>query len=48
MTVIQDATVGERVAQALKFLDQAEAEFAMGDTGQAAELEAEIRRLQGE
>ena len=37
MTVIQETTVAERVAQALEFLDQAEAEFAMGDTRQAAE-----------
>lgn len=37
MTVIQEATVSERVAQALEFLDQAEAEFAVGDTRQAAE-----------
>ncbi|MCY4368728.1 MAG: hypothetical protein OXF41_04730 [bacterium] len=37
MTVIQEATVAERVAQALKFMDQAEAEFAVGDTRQAAE-----------
>lgn len=37
MTVIQEATVAERVAQALKFLDQAEAEFGVGDTRQAAE-----------
>ena len=37
MTVIHEATVAERVAQALEFLDQAEAEFAVGDTRQAAE-----------
>ena len=37
MTVIQEATLAERVAQALEFLDQAEAEFAVGDTRQAAE-----------
>ena len=37
MTVLQDATVAERVAQASKSLDKAEAEFAMGDTRQAAE-----------
>ena len=37
MTVTQEATVSERVAQALEFLDQAEAEFAVGDTRQAAE-----------
>ena len=37
MTVIQEATVAERVAQALEFLDQAEAEFAVRDTRQAAE-----------
>jgi len=37
MTVIQEATVAERVAQALEFLAQAEAEFAVGDTRQAAE-----------
>lgn len=32
MTVIQEANFAERVAQALEFLDQAEAEFAVGDT----------------
>ena len=37
MTVVQEATVAERVAQALKFLAQAEAEFGVGDTRQAAE-----------
>ena len=37
MTVIEDTTVAERVAQALEFMDQAEAEFAVGDTRQAAE-----------
>lgn len=37
MTVVQEATVAERVAQALKFLAQAEAEFAVGDTRQAGE-----------
>ena len=37
MTVIQEATVSERVAQALEFLAQAEAEFGVGDTRQAAE-----------
>ena len=37
MTVTQQSTVAERVAQALEFLAQAEAEFAMGDTRQAAE-----------
>ncbi len=37
MTAISETTVTERVAQALKFLDQAEAEFAMDDTRQAAE-----------
>ncbi len=37
MTVVQEATGAERVAQALEFLAQAEAEFAMGDTRQAAE-----------
>jgi hypothetical protein len=37
MTVIQESTIAERVAQALEFLDQAEAEFAVGDTRQAAE-----------
>ena len=37
MTVIQGATVAERVAQALEFLAQSEAEFAVGDTRQAAE-----------
>ena len=37
MTVIQETTVTERVAQALALLAQAEAEFAVGDTRQAAE-----------
>ncbi len=37
MTVVQEATVAERVAQALEFMAQAEAEFAVGDTRQAAE-----------
>ncbi len=37
MTITEEATVAERVAQALEFLDQAEAEFATGDTRQAAE-----------
>ncbi len=37
MTVIQDTTVAERVAQALAFLAQSEVEFAVGDTRQAAE-----------
>ena len=37
MTPVQEAPVAERVAQALKFLDQAEAEFGVGDTRQAAE-----------
>ena len=37
MTVTQEATVSERVAQAMEFMDQAEAEFAVGDTRQAAE-----------
>ena len=37
MTVIQEANVAERVAQALEFLDQAEAKFAVGDTRQAGE-----------
>ena len=37
MTVVQEATVAERVAQALEFLAQAEAEFGVGDTRQAAE-----------
>ena len=37
MTVIQETTVAERVAQALEFLAQSEAEFAAGDTRQGAE-----------
>ena len=37
MTVVQETTVAARVAQALEYLDQAEAEFAVGDTRQAAE-----------
>ena len=37
MTVIQEDTAAERVAQALEFMDQAEAEFGLGDTRQAAE-----------
>ncbi|MDE0138529.1 MAG: hypothetical protein OXM57_08485 [bacterium] len=37
MTVMQETTVTERVAQALEFMDQAEAEFAVGDTRQGAE-----------
>lgn len=37
MTVIHETTVAGRVAQALAFLAQAEAEFAVGDTRQAAE-----------
>ena len=37
MTVIHEAAVAERTAQALEFLSQAEAEFAVGDTRQAAE-----------
>ena len=40
MTVVreaQESTVAERVAQALEFLAQAEAEFAVGDTRQGAE-----------
>ena len=37
MTVVLEATVAERVAQALEYLAQAEAEFAVGDTRQAAE-----------
>ena len=37
MTVIKETTVAERVAQALEYLDQAEAKFGAGDTRQAAE-----------
>ena len=37
MTVIQETAVAERVAQALEFMAQAEAELAVGDTRQAAE-----------
>ena len=37
MTVVQEATVAERLGQSLEFLAQAEAEFAVGDTRQAAE-----------
>ena len=37
MTVIQETTLSERTAQAREFLAQAEAEFAMADTRQAAE-----------
>ena len=37
MTVKQETAVAERVAQALEFLAQADAEFAVGDTRQAAE-----------
>ncbi len=37
MTVIHEPNFAERVAQALEFLDQAEAEFAVGDTRKAAE-----------
>jgi len=37
MTVVQTATVAERVGQALEVMAQAEAEFAVGDTRQAAE-----------
>ena len=34
---MHEATVAERVAQALEFMDQAETEFASGDTRQGAE-----------
>ncbi|MDE0170747.1 MAG: hypothetical protein OXS29_14770 [bacterium] len=37
MTVVQEDAVADRVAQALEFIAQAEAEFAVGDTRQAAE-----------
>ena len=37
MTVIHETAVAERTAQALEFLAQAEAEFAVGDTRQGAE-----------
>ena len=37
MAVIQATTVAERVAQALEFLTQADAEFGVGDTRQGAE-----------
>ena len=37
MTVVKEDAVADRVAQALEFMDQAEAEFAVGDTRQAAE-----------
>lgn len=37
MTVVQEATVAERLGQALEFLTQAEAEFAAGDTRQGAD-----------
>ena len=37
MTTQREATVEEYAAQALKFLDQADAEFAAGDTRQGAE-----------
>ena len=37
MTTIQEASVEERVAQAWEFMAQSEAEFAVGDTRQAAE-----------
>ncbi|MCE2529474.1 MAG: hypothetical protein J4G11_06355 [Acidimicrobiia bacterium] len=38
MTVVQEATGAERVAQALEFLAQAEAEFAMGDNGASVQV----------
>ena len=37
MTVIQEATIAERVAQSLELMEQSETEFAVGDTRQAAE-----------
>ena len=37
MTVIQETAVAERVAKALEILAQADTEFAVGDTRQAAE-----------
>ena len=37
MTVVHEAAVAERVAQALEFMEQAEAEFAVDDTRQAGE-----------
>ncbi len=37
MTVLQDATVADRVAQAMSFLTRSDAEFAVGDTRQGAE-----------
>ena len=37
MTVVKEDAVADRVAQALEFMAQAEAEFAVGDTRQAAE-----------
>ena len=37
MTVVKEDAVADRVAQALEFMDQAEAEFAVGDTRRAAE-----------
>ena len=37
MTMIKESTVANRVTQSLVFLEQAEAEFAIGDTRQGAE-----------
>ena len=37
MTIQREATVEEHTAQALKFLEQSDAEFAAGDTRQGAE-----------
>ena len=37
MTMIKESTVENRVTQSLVFLEQAEAEFAIGDTRQGAE-----------
>ncbi|MYC84656.1 MAG: hypothetical protein F4X18_03950 [Acidimicrobiia bacterium] len=37
MTMIKESTVADRVTQSLVFLEQAEAEFAIGDTRQGAE-----------
>ncbi len=37
MTMIKESTIAKRVTQSQVFLEQAEAEFAMGDTRQGAE-----------
>ena len=37
MTILQDATVADRVAQAMSFLTRSDAEFAVGDDRQGAE-----------